>query len=273
MLVALAAACSQEPETKPTTPLIIKTVNGDIRFAVEVANTPQELATGLMHRKELGMNSGMIFNIYPVRPTAMWMKNTKIPLDMLFIDADSSIIMIKENATPMSEAQIICDTPVRAVIELNAGQVKRHQIKVGDKINHAMFNNLLDNPAAQGLPNLQVGPNAPMKGPLPTANAPMKGPLPTANAPMKGPLPTANAPMKGPLPTANAPMKGPLPTADAPMKGPLPTADAPMKGPLPTADAPMKGPLPTADAPMKGPLPENAANAPAPKLPVPAPSL
>lgn len=144
LIALLVASCSGEPEPKPTTPLVIKTANGDIRFMVEVASTPEDLKTGLMHRTNLGFSSGMLFNIYPVRPTAMWMKNTKIPLDMLFVAPDSTISMIKENAEPMSEALIISRDPVRAVIEINAGQVKRHGIKIGDKVTHMLLNNMTD---------------------------------------------------------------------------------------------------------------------------------
>ena len=144
LLALIITGCNSEPEPKPTTPLMIKTSNGDIRFMVEVANTPEDLKTGLMYRTNLGFNSGMIFNIYPVRPMSMWMKNTKIPLDMLFIGPDASIIMIKENAEPMSEAHIVCKEPVRAVIEINAGQVKRHNIKIGDKVTHMLLNSMVD---------------------------------------------------------------------------------------------------------------------------------
>ena len=144
LIAVIITSCSSEPEPKPTTPLMIKTSRGDIRFMVEVANTPEDLKTGLMYRTNLGFNSGMIFNIYPVRPMTMWMKNTKIPLDMLFIGPDASIIMIKENAEPMSEEHIICKEPVRAVIEINAGQVKRHDIKIGDKVTHMLLTSMVD---------------------------------------------------------------------------------------------------------------------------------
>lgn len=144
LIVITFTACSNEQQPKPTTPLIIKTTNGDVRFMVEVASTPEDLKTGLMHRTNLGFNSGMIFNIYPVRPTAMWMKNTKIPLDMLFVAPDAGIVMIKENATPMSEEHIVCETPIRAVIEINAGQVKRNNIKIGDKVIHPLLNAMVD---------------------------------------------------------------------------------------------------------------------------------
>lgn len=144
LLTLLLVGCSQEQQPKPTTPLTITTSAGEVKFAVEVATTPQELQIGLMNRKTLAFNGGMIFNIYPVRPTAMWMKNTKIPLDMLFIASDGTISLIIENTTPMSEEMLISRDPVRAVLELNAGQVKRHGIKVGDKISHLLFSGMLD---------------------------------------------------------------------------------------------------------------------------------
>lgn len=134
--------CSDNDNKKNTTPLIIKTANGDARFFVEIARTTEELKTGLMHRTELAANEGMIFDIDPIRPVAMWMKNTKLPLDMIFVGPQATIIMIKEGATPMSEEQIVSNTPVKAVIELNAGQVRKHKIAVGDTVNHIILTEL-----------------------------------------------------------------------------------------------------------------------------------
>jgi hypothetical protein len=152
VLALMLAACSQEQEQVVTTPLIVYTSNGEIRFNVEVAQTPEQLKKGLMHRTQMPLNNGMIFSIDPVRPTVMWMKNTKISLDMLFIAPDASISQIVESTTPLSEELIFSKEPVRAVIELNAGQAKRYGIKVGDKINHQMFSGLTalsdDEPAA-----------------------------------------------------------------------------------------------------------------------------
>ena len=178
-------SCSEELEQKPTTPLTITTTNGEIRFNVEVAKTAKELQTGLMYRTQMPLNNGMIFDIYPVRPTGMWMKNTKISLDMLFIAPDATISMIKEGAVPMSEDIILSRDPVRAVIELNAGQVKRYGIKIGDKVNHSIFSNLTTlsdvptpQPSATG-PVIPKGPNAPATGPIipKGPNAPATGPI------------------------------------------------------------------------------------------------
>ena len=167
-LMFLLVSCSSEEETRPMSPLLIKTANGDVRFSVEVAQTPEELQKGLMHRTNLGFTNGMIFSIYPVRPTAMWMKDTKIPLDMIFVAPDATISMIKENAEPMSEELIISRDPVRAVIEINAGQVQRHGIKVGDKITHAILNPMLDTKT----PGPDNGINAP-KDMAPQADIPV----------------------------------------------------------------------------------------------------
>ena len=246
-------SCSEEVEQKPTTPLTISTSNGEIRFNVEVAQTPEELQKGLMYRTQMPLNNGMIFSIYPVRPTGMWMKNTKIALDMLFVAPDASISMIKENATPMSEDLIISRDPVRAVIELNAGQVKRYGIKIGDKVSHALLSNmttLSDIPLPQPGAVIPKGPNAPKAGPvIPKGpNAPAAGPvIPKGpNAPAAGPvIPKGpNAPAAGPvIPKGpNAPAAGPVIP-----KGPNAPAAGPVipKGPNAPAAGPVKLPVPT----------------------------
>ena len=117
--------------------LTIKTQNGDVVFNVEEAQKPEELSKGLMYRESLAENSGMIFDLSNVsNKIAMWMKNTKISLDMLFVNANGKIFFIHENAKPMSEELIIAPEPATFVIELNAGDVKKHGIKVGDFIQH-----------------------------------------------------------------------------------------------------------------------------------------
>ncbi len=152
MAILFLFACGKAPETRPTTPLVVTTAsNGEIRFNVETAKTPEELQKGLMHRTEMASNNGMIFVFEPVRPVQMWMKNTKLSLDMLFVAANGKIVMIKEKATPMSETRITCKEPVKAVIELNAGQVARHKIQVGDIVKHSVFDQyttLSDKPIA-----------------------------------------------------------------------------------------------------------------------------
>lgn len=221
-LALLVISCSEEPaQQKPLTPLVIKTTNGEVRFMVETANTPKELEVGLMNRETLDFNSGMIFNIYPVRPVAMWMKNTKIPLDMLFIGPDASVVMIKENATPMSEELIICREPIRAVIELNAGQISKNAIKVGDKITHAMFKSMLDTSEAGEAPAAApVAPAAP-EGPIPVPNLNIEKPAIPAAPAGDGPLPLPAA-LTGGIPQAPAPQAAPVVPKPVPAPIPLP---------------------------------------------------
>lgn len=131
LALIVIAGCSQEGN------LTIKTQKGDVTYNVEEAKSTPELEKGLMGREKLAANSGMIFDLSHVsNQVAMWMKDTKIPLDMLFVNANGKIFFIYENATPMSEELIIAPEPAMFVIELNAGDVKKHGIQVGDFIKH-----------------------------------------------------------------------------------------------------------------------------------------
>lgn len=114
--------------------LTIKTVDGDINYNLEVAITPEEQSRGLMERTSLDADSGMLFPIAPVQPVTMWMKNTKISLDIIFIGADNRIVRIIEKAEPMSNKHLVSGYPVKAVIELNAGDAAKHGIKIGQYI-------------------------------------------------------------------------------------------------------------------------------------------
>lgn len=120
--------------------LIIATEKGDIYYTVEEAQKNEDLEKGLMNREALAEGSGMIFDLSKVdNQIAMWMKDTQISLDMLFVNANGKIFFIKENATPMSEELIIAPEPAMAVIELNAGEVQKQGIKVGDSVKHHFF--------------------------------------------------------------------------------------------------------------------------------------
>lgn len=122
LALIVVAGCSPKENSGNLT---ISTENGDVRYNVEEAQTPEELEKGLMNRDSLAADSGMIFNLADVEnQVAMWMKDTKIPLDMLFVNSNGRIFFIEENATPMSEELIIAPEPALAVIELNAGDVK-----------------------------------------------------------------------------------------------------------------------------------------------------
>jgi len=108
-------------------------------FSVELANTDQERERGLMFRKELADGHGMLFDFETERSVAMWMKNTLIPLDMIFIRADGRIANIAESTEPMSTRIIPSRGVVRAVLEVAGGTAKRLGIEVGDRVAHPMF--------------------------------------------------------------------------------------------------------------------------------------
>lgn len=132
--LGLGGAAAFERQT-----LEIATKTGVHVFSVEVATTDAERAQGLMHRKELPEGTGMLFDFKRDEPVAMWMKNTYVPLDMIFITADGRIHRIAENTTPMSERIIPSGGPVRGVLEVVAGTAKKLGIAPGDRIGHPMF--------------------------------------------------------------------------------------------------------------------------------------
>lgn len=104
-----------------------------VSYRLEIANTQAKQQKGLMYREHLAPDYGMIFLFEPREDIAMWMKNTYIPLDMLFLDEASKIVFIYENATPMSTKVIAPQKKqkIATVIELNAGQVQKHHIQIG----------------------------------------------------------------------------------------------------------------------------------------------
>src|SRR5712671_7540353 len=120
-------------------PLEIASKSGVHVFAVELASTPQEQATGLMFRRELPEGQGMLFDFHREQPTSFWMKNTYIPLDMIFIRADGRILRIAENTVPLSETLVPSGGPVRAVLEVIGGTAKKLGIAPGDRVGHAIF--------------------------------------------------------------------------------------------------------------------------------------
>ena len=123
----------------PKAELTIETAKGPHKFAVEVATTPEQMEQGLMFRQSLAPDAGMIFDFKTPQPAMMWMKNTLIPLDMLFVDARGRVVNIHERAVPLSTAIIAAAAPVRAVIELNGGTTAHLGIKPGDRVIFPIF--------------------------------------------------------------------------------------------------------------------------------------
>jgi len=120
-------------------PLEIVTRNGVRVFSVEVATTEQEKQTGLMYRKELADGKGMLFDFNPEQEVSMWMKNTYVSLDMIFIRADGRILRIAENTEPLSTKIISSRGPARAVLEVVAGTAQKYGIRPGDRVGHPLF--------------------------------------------------------------------------------------------------------------------------------------
>ena len=138
-LVLSAPAALAELETSPLT---IESANGAHAFTVEIADEPEEITTGLMNRESMDPDAGMLFDFGQPREAAMWMKNTLIPLDMLFMDTDGTILAIARNAVPGSLRRINPGVPVKGVLELNGGRAEELGIVPGDTVQHAMFGNI-----------------------------------------------------------------------------------------------------------------------------------
>lgn len=122
-----------------TEALSIRTQSGTAGFTVEIAETPAQQETGLMHRRSLAGDAGMLFILPHERVVQMWMKDTPLPLDMLFIDLHGKIIHLAENTTPNSTDVIGTETPVLAVLEIKGGTAAKRGIRAGDYVMHPYF--------------------------------------------------------------------------------------------------------------------------------------
>ncbi len=108
-------------------------------FQVEVARNDADRAQGLMFRRSMPADRGMLFDFGRVEPVAMWMQNTYLSLDMLFIRPDGTIARIAANTEPLSTRTIPSGEPILAVLELNAGTAARLGIRAGDRVEHPLF--------------------------------------------------------------------------------------------------------------------------------------
>jgi uncharacterized membrane protein (UPF0127 family) len=109
-------------------------------FSVEIATTSEEKEKGLMYRQELADGKGMLFDFAPEQQISMWMKNTYISLDMIFIRADGRILRIAENTEPESTRIINSGGLARGVLEVPAGTAQKYGIVAGDRVSHPLFN-------------------------------------------------------------------------------------------------------------------------------------
>jgi len=122
-----------------TEPLTIVTSSGPHAFAVEMMRTPAQLEKGLMFRRFLPADRGMLFDFKVEQPVMMWMKNTYISLDMIFIGKSGRVISIATDTEPLSEHIIPSGGPVLAVLEVNAGTAAKIGLKIGDKVRGLLF--------------------------------------------------------------------------------------------------------------------------------------
>lgn len=139
-LVAVFAALTTPPARAASFgTLEIATRNGVHIFSVEMATTEEEKQKGLMYRRELADGKGMLFDFSPEQQISMWMKNTYISLDMIFIRADGRILRIAENTEPESTRVISSGGLARAVLEVPAGTAQKYGIAPGDRVSHPLF--------------------------------------------------------------------------------------------------------------------------------------
>jgi len=136
-MLAAQPAAPLDLATYPRTQLTIQPQSGagkTLSFNVWVADTPERAEQGLMFVRDLPESMGMVFPLDPPRVENMWMKNTYIELDMLFVAADGRVTKIIERARPLSLDNLSSDKPVSAVVELRGGAVAHLGLKVGDKV-------------------------------------------------------------------------------------------------------------------------------------------
>lgn len=148
VFLAAVAGCSSSPSAAPQeavavvqplprVPLTIVTADGKRHaYRIEVARAPDEQAQGLMYRRRMGQDEGMIFPFSPSRPASFWMRNTYIPLDMIFLLADGRIESILADVPPLNEHERRSLGPVAAVLELNAGEAARIGATPGDLVEY-----------------------------------------------------------------------------------------------------------------------------------------
>jgi hypothetical protein len=133
-VAAEAQAPAPAASALPVVPLQVVGAGRTVNFTVEVAQTPEEQAQGLMFRERLGPNEGMLFPFNPPRPASFWMKNTLIPLDMIFIRTDGKIESIAANTAPQSLKPVESRGEVAAVLEIAGGRAAELGLKEGDSV-------------------------------------------------------------------------------------------------------------------------------------------
>jgi uncharacterized membrane protein (UPF0127 family) len=138
-VLSLAAAQLPAAAEEALEKLEVVTSAGTYPISVEVMRTPEQLAQGLMFRRYMPDDRGMLFDFKTEQPVQFWMKNTYLPLDMIFISKAGKIVSIAENAEPLSEKLIPSGGPVLGVLEVNAGTAARIHARSGDTVRASIF--------------------------------------------------------------------------------------------------------------------------------------
>lgn len=147
-LTAFASAAAQpapilcdggQAEVKPLQPLTLRTATGAKALQVEYVATPRTREIGLMCRRSLAADRGMLFDFRRPQPAAFWMRNTLIPLDIVFIRPDGRILSIARNARPLDESLIPSGGVILGVLELRGGRAAELGLLPGDQVEHRMF--------------------------------------------------------------------------------------------------------------------------------------
>ena len=142
-LSAAPIAARAELATFSKSKVVIETAKGKFPFNVELAVTQPQMAQGLMYRRVLAPDSGMLFDYGEPQTIAKNMKNVLLPLDLIFVGADGKVVDFRERAVPLSLDAIEAKAPARALLEVNGGTAARLGLKLGDVVHHAFFGNAI----------------------------------------------------------------------------------------------------------------------------------
>lgn len=130
------SSCKGQAELTPLQPLTLTTDKGAFKFMVELADSPREREYGLMCRKRMAPDRGMLFQFPKAEYQAFWMRNTLIPLDIIYIGADGRVVSIVRNARPLDETPLPSSAPAKFVLELAGGRAAQIGLLPGDKVQH-----------------------------------------------------------------------------------------------------------------------------------------
>jgi hypothetical protein len=139
LALTLVPGATRATEPPRLEPVVIETSEGRFTFQTEIADTPELRQRGLMFRQRLPEDRAMLFDWHRVAPVSMWMRNTYVSLDMIFIAADGRVVKVAQATVPFSEDIISSGVPVAAVLEVVAGTAERIGLEPGDRVHHPMF--------------------------------------------------------------------------------------------------------------------------------------